>query len=121
MKYRIVHSLQKYLLNPPVKFLFAIGLVPPGRALLETTGRKTGKARRTPVGGNGRVGAQFWIVAEHGQKAAYVRNIADNPRVRLKLRWAACSLAQRNSSLALRRRSTRPPTLALDSAAPQRQ
>jgi len=26
------------------------------------------------------------IVAEHGQKAAYVRNIMDNPRVRLKLR-----------------------------------
>jgi len=36
--------------------------------------------------GNGLVGKQFWIVAEHGQKAGYVRNIADNPRVRLKLR-----------------------------------
>jgi deazaflavin-dependent oxidoreductase (nitroreductase family) len=92
MKYRLVHLLQKYLFNPPVKFLFAIGLVPPGRALLETTGRKSGKPRRTPVGGNGLVGRQFWIVAEHGQKAAYVRNIMDNPRVRLKLRdgWRAC-------------------------------
>jgi len=30
------------------------------------------------------VGRQFWVVAEHGQKAAYVRNIVDN--VRLKLR-----------------------------------
>src|SRR5467141_4320278 len=85
MKRRIVHFLQKYLFNPPIKLLFAIGVVPPGYALLETIGRKTGKPRRTPVG-NGRVGAQFWIVAEHGQKAGYVRNIAAIPRVRLKLR-----------------------------------
>jgi deazaflavin-dependent oxidoreductase (nitroreductase family) len=60
-------------------------LAPPGYALLETTGRTSGKSRRTPVG-NGRVGGQFWIVAEHGMKAAYVRNIERNPRVRLKLR-----------------------------------
>ena len=85
MKHRIVHIVQKYLLNPPIKFLFAIGLAPPGYALLETTGRKTGKLRRTPVG-NGLVGRHFWLVAEHGTKAGYVRNIADNPRVRLKLR-----------------------------------
>jgi deazaflavin-dependent oxidoreductase (nitroreductase family) len=57
----------------------------PGYALLETTGRKTGKPRRTPVG-DARIGGQFWIVAEHGMKAGYVLNIARNPRVRLKLR-----------------------------------
>jgi deazaflavin-dependent oxidoreductase (nitroreductase family) len=85
MKHQIVHALQKYVLNPPIKFLFAMGIVPPGYALLETTGRTTGKARRTPVG-DARVGNQFWIVAEHGMKAGYVRNIAHNPRVRLKLR-----------------------------------
>ena len=85
MKHRIVHLLQKYFLNPPIKILFAIGIVPPGYALLETVGRKTAKPRRTPVG-DGRVGNQFWIVAEHGVKAGYVRNIQTNPRVRLKLR-----------------------------------
>ena len=85
MKHRIVHLLQKYLLNPPIKLLFSIGLAPPGYALLETTGRKSGKPRRTPVG-DARIGGQFWIVAEHGGKAGYVRNIASNPRVRLKLR-----------------------------------
>ena len=85
MKHRIVHPLQKYFLNPPIKFLFAIGLVPPGYALLETAGRKTGKPRRTPVG-DGRIGNEFWIVAEHGMNASYVRNIASNPGVRLKLR-----------------------------------
>jgi deazaflavin-dependent oxidoreductase (nitroreductase family) len=85
MKHGIVHFLQKYLFNPPVKFLFAIGVAPPGRALLETIGRKTGKPRRVPVG-IGLVGNQFWIVAEHGKNAGYVRNIMENPHVRLKLR-----------------------------------
>ena len=85
MKHLIVHALQKYVLNPPIKLLFAMGIVPPGYALLETTGRKTGKARRTPVG-DARVGDRLWIVAEHGMKAGYVRNIKQNPRVRLKLR-----------------------------------
>jgi len=85
MKHRIVHALQKYLLNPPIKLLLALGLAPPGYALLETIGRKTGKPRSTPVG-DGRVGKQFWIVAEHGRKAGYVCNIERNPRVRLKLR-----------------------------------
>jgi deazaflavin-dependent oxidoreductase (nitroreductase family) len=73
------------VLNPPTKLLFVVGLAPPGYALLETVGRKTGKARRTPVG-DGWVGYQFWLVAEHGMKAGYVRNIAANPRVRVKLR-----------------------------------
>ena len=36
--------------------------------------------------GDARVGDRFWIVAEHGMKAGYVRNIAQNPRVRVKLR-----------------------------------
>src|SRR5713101_3397143 len=85
MKHQIVHALQKYVLNPPIKLLFAMGIVPPGYALLETIGRKTGNARRTPVG-DALVGREFWIVAEHGMKAGYVRNIKQNPRVRLKLR-----------------------------------
>jgi deazaflavin-dependent oxidoreductase (nitroreductase family) len=85
MKRRAVHALQKYALNPPIKALLAIGLAPPGYALLETTGRRSGLPRRTPVG-NGLEGATFWIVAEHGHRAAYVRNIEANPRVRLKVR-----------------------------------
>ena len=85
MKHRVIHLLQKYVLNPPIKLLLVLGVFPPGYALLETIGRKTGKPRRTPVG-NGRVGQQFWLVAEHGMQSAYVRNIAKNSRVRVKLR-----------------------------------
>ncbi|HKN34354.1 MAG TPA: nitroreductase/quinone reductase family protein [Terriglobales bacterium] len=85
MKLRIVHTLQKYLFNPPIKLALAMGLPLPGYALLETTGRKTGRPRRTPVG-DGRIDNQFWLVAEHGMKAGYVRNIERDPHVRLKLR-----------------------------------
>ena len=85
MKHQVVHALQKYVLNPPIKGLFAMGIVPPGYALLETIGRRTGKARRTPVG-DARVGDRLWIVAEHGMKAGYVRNIKENAHVRVKLR-----------------------------------
>jgi deazaflavin-dependent oxidoreductase (nitroreductase family) len=85
MKHRVVHTLQKYLLNPPIKLAFAMGLALAGYALLETIGRESGKSRRTPVG-DGRIGNQFWLVAEHGMKAGYVRNIERDPRVRLKLR-----------------------------------
>jgi deazaflavin-dependent oxidoreductase (nitroreductase family) len=84
MKRRIVHALQKYVLNVPIKLLFALGIVPPGYALIETIGRTTGKPRRNPVG-DGRVDNRFWLIAEHGMEAGYVRNIARNPRVRLKL------------------------------------
>jgi deazaflavin-dependent oxidoreductase (nitroreductase family) len=85
MKHQVVHALQKYVLNPPIKLLFAMGIVPPGYALLETIGRKSGKARRTPVG-DAQVGDRLWIVAEHGMQAGYVRNLVRHPRVRVKLR-----------------------------------
>jgi len=85
MKRRLVHALQKYLLNPPIKLFMRMGLAPPGYALLETTGRRSGKPRTTPVG-NGLVGDTFWIVTEHGRSAGYVRNLMAEPRVRLKLR-----------------------------------
>ena len=85
MKRRAVYLVQKYLFNPPVKGLFRLGVVPPTYAILETRGRKSGKPRQTPVG-NGLEGKNFWIVAEHGSKAGYVRNIKHDPRVRLKVR-----------------------------------
>jgi deazaflavin-dependent oxidoreductase (nitroreductase family) len=72
------------LVNPAVRRLAERGLAP-GVALLETTGRKSGLARRTPVG-DGLRGEHFWIVTEHGYEAAYVRNIQADPRVRVNVR-----------------------------------
>ena len=88
-KRRLITKLQVRVLNPPIKALAAHGLVP-SVALLETTGRKSGEPRRTPVSmGLDRATDTFWIVAEHGARAAYVRNIEADPRVRLRIgrRW----------------------------------
>src|SRR2546421_9881741 len=87
-KARTVRSFQKYVLNPPVRVLFGLGLVPPTHVLLETTGRRTGRRRQNPVG-NGLDGDTLWIVAEHGRSAGYVRNLEADPRVRVKIgrRW----------------------------------
>jgi len=37
------------LINPLDKIAFTLGMPPPGDALLETTGRRTGLPRVTPV------------------------------------------------------------------------
>lgn len=85
-KRRIVTALQVRVLNPPIRALAARGLVP-GVAVLETIGRKSGQARRTPVSnGFDRATNTFWIVAEMGRKAAYVRNMEANPSVRIRVR-----------------------------------
>ena len=83
--------LQKYVLNPPTKLAVYLGLVP-GHALIETTGRKTGKRRRTVVGVH-EDGRTVWVVAEQGRHAGYVRNVEANPRVRIRLRgrWRAAT------------------------------
>ena len=73
------------LLNPVMVRALEAGLVPRGWALLETTGRRSGRPRRVPVG-DGLRDDTFWIVAEHGCHADYVRNIERDPRVRVKVR-----------------------------------
>jgi deazaflavin-dependent oxidoreductase (nitroreductase family) len=85
-KRKLVTAMQVKLLNPPMRALAARGLAP-GVALLETTGRKSGEPRRTPISNGLERGTNtFWIVAEMGRKAAYVRNIEANPRVRIRVR-----------------------------------
>jgi deazaflavin-dependent oxidoreductase (nitroreductase family) len=98
VKARFVFALQKRLINPPIRFLLSRGFIPRSYALLETTGRRSGRPRRTPVG-NGLDGDTFWIVSEHGRASAYVRNIEANPRVRLKL-WTGPLRSQWRSGTA---------------------
>jgi deazaflavin-dependent oxidoreductase (nitroreductase family) len=87
-KRRRVRRVQRYLLNPPAKLAVALGLVP-GYALLETTGRRSGRRRRTVVGVHRDDQGAVWIVAEHGRHAGYVQNLCADPRVRLRMgrRW----------------------------------
>ncbi len=76
------------LVNPAVRRLLERGLWPRSQALLETRGRKSGLPRRVPVG-DGLRGDTFWIVTEHGYAADYVKNIQNDPRVRVQVgrRW----------------------------------
>jgi deazaflavin-dependent oxidoreductase (nitroreductase family) len=85
VKVLVVRTFQRWTINPLMRLLLTIGVNPLGLAILETRGRSTGKPRRVPVG-NGRKGDSFWIIAEHGMRANYVRNIARDPRVRVRLR-----------------------------------
>jgi deazaflavin-dependent oxidoreductase (nitroreductase family) len=92
-KRRRVLLLQRYLLNPPVRLAVRLGLVP-GYVLLETTGRRTGKRRRTVVGAL-RDGDELWVVAEQGLHAGWVRNIETTPSVRVLIarRWHRATAA----------------------------
>jgi deazaflavin-dependent oxidoreductase (nitroreductase family) len=83
-KYRVVTTLERAN-NRLTRWALRRGIAPRAFALLETTGRRSGLPRHTPVG-NGWDGAAFWLVAAHGMQADYVRNIAANPQVRVKVR-----------------------------------
>jgi deazaflavin-dependent oxidoreductase (nitroreductase family) len=81
-KYRIVTTLERGS-NWMMRLALRKGFAPGAYALLETTGRRSGLARQTPVG-NGLAGDTFWLVAAHGTQADYVRNLQAEPRVRVK-------------------------------------
>jgi deazaflavin-dependent oxidoreductase (nitroreductase family) len=83
LRRRVTDRLQKSVINPLDKLAFALQIPPAGDALLETTGRLTGRPRVTPVC-DGLQGDTFWIVAQHGHGADYVQNIQANSRVRVK-------------------------------------
>ncbi len=79
--------IQNRVINPIVRVLLSAGLAPPTYALLETTGRRTGRPRQVPVA-NGLQGNTFWLIAALGDRAHYVRNLQADPRVRVRARPA---------------------------------
>lgn len=85
---RFQRTLEKFVFNPPNRLLLRLGIAPRAFALLETTGRHSGRPRLTPVG-NGLDGSVFWIVSEHGDGCDYVKNLRADPKVRVKVgrRW----------------------------------
>ena len=82
-KYRVVTAMERAS-NRMTRSALRAGFAPRAFALLETTGRRTGQLRHTPVG-NGLDGEVFWLVAAHGTQADYVRNLQSEPRVRVKV------------------------------------
>lgn len=90
-KRRTARFVTNRLVNPLVRKGIERGAFPSNWVLLETTGRKSGEKRTTPVG-NGLRGDVFWVVTEHGYASHYVKNIQADPRVRIKvpgLGWRA--------------------------------
>jgi deazaflavin-dependent oxidoreductase (nitroreductase family) len=87
---RLQRRLEKSVFNPGFLVALQLGIAPRAFALLETVGRRSGRPRLTPVG-NGLDGDVFWLVSEHGRQGGYVKNLAANPRVRVKVgpRWYA--------------------------------
>lgn len=85
---RFQRTLEEFVFNPPNRFLLRLGIAPRAFALLETTGRRSGRPRLTPVG-NGLDGSVFWIVSEHGDRCDYVKNLLADPKVRVRVarRW----------------------------------
>ena len=88
-KYRLITGLE-WPTNQLNRWALRRGWALSAFALLETTGRRSGLPRQTPVG-NGLDGGTFWLVAAHGLQSDYVRNIQADPRVRMKIgkRWHA--------------------------------
>ncbi|MGU3291286.1 nitroreductase/quinone reductase family protein [Williamsia sp. M5A3_1d] len=84
-KVAAVRVAQRLVINPAVRILMIVGLNPLGLVVLETTGRVSGRRRRTPVGTGFRDGV-LWVIAEHGTRANYVRNMVAEPRVRVRVR-----------------------------------
>src|SRR5689334_20450296 len=80
----VLGRMQQSVINPVVRLAWDLRLPIPGDALLETTGRRTGRRRRTPVC-DGLEGGTFWLIAQRGRDADCVRNIEADPRVRVKL------------------------------------
>jgi deazaflavin-dependent oxidoreductase (nitroreductase family) len=82
-RYRALHELQRFVVDPPVRLVWRLGLAPAGDAELETTGRRSGRPHRTRIC-NGLAGTTFWLIAQHGRRTDYVRNIEANPRVQVR-------------------------------------
>ena len=74
------------IINPPTRPLAGLA---PWWVLLETTGRRTGQARRTPRARGPIDDSGVWFTSVHGRTASWVRNLEAHRDVRIKLsgRW----------------------------------
>lgn len=77
LKRRVVHTVQRLVVNPVGRRLPV--------TMLETIGRRSGQPRRTAIGGRV-IDNRFWMVSEHGEHSHYVHNIKANPAVRVRIR-----------------------------------
>jgi deazaflavin-dependent oxidoreductase (nitroreductase family) len=74
------------LVNPITRPLAGLA---PWWVLVETTGRRTGRKRQTPLAAGPKDATQMLVIAVHGHESGWVKNALTNPcvRVRHKGRW----------------------------------
>jgi deazaflavin-dependent oxidoreductase (nitroreductase family) len=89
VKRRFEILIGRYTANPMIRGLFKLGITPPGMALVETIGRRSGAIRHTPVACTLGDDDTLWLIAQHGEHAGWVRNFQASPQVRVRLgrRW----------------------------------
>src|SRR5437899_11457153 len=71
------------VVNPPARLLAGIA---PWWVVLETTGRRGGKPRNTPLARGPEWEGAHWLIAVHGRHSAWVKNLIADPSVRLRVR-----------------------------------
>jgi deazaflavin-dependent oxidoreductase (nitroreductase family) len=74
------------IVNPLARPLAGIA---PWWVLLETTGHRSGRAILTPLARGPVDGDTTWLIAVHGRKTTWVRNLEAKPEIRIKIggRW----------------------------------
>lgn len=69
----------------PIVLRFGAGRAP-WWVILETTGRRSGRAIHTPLARGPLSDATLWLISVHGAHANFVKNLLTEPRVRVKHR-----------------------------------
>ncbi len=85
VKRRFEILIGRYTANPMIRGLFKLGITPPGMALVETIGRRSGAIRHTPVACTLGENDTLWVIAQHGEHAGWVRNFQASPQVRVRV------------------------------------
>lgn len=83
---RIRRALAKFfwrLANPGARALAGIA---PFWVVVETTGRRSGKKRQTPLARGPEFDGAHWLIAVHGRHSTWVKNLEADPQVRFRLR-----------------------------------
>jgi deazaflavin-dependent oxidoreductase (nitroreductase family) len=80
------HRILWKIVNPPTRRLAGFA---PWWVLLETTGRRTGIPRSTPLARGPADGDVLWLNSVHGRHASWVGNLEATPEVRIRIsgRW----------------------------------